>query len=113
MNKFQRYLCVACGAALLAGGASASTYTNERGEKIECTDQTVTKTETRKGHPVAGALAGAVVGGVVGHQFGSGRGNDVATVAGAGAGAAIGHNAAKGKTETETTTQTNCHPVQG
>ena len=33
----------------------------------------------------AGAVLGGVVGGVVGHQFGSGRGNTVATIAGVGA----------------------------
>ncbi len=40
------------------------------------------------------ALMGAIVGGVIGHQFGSGRGNDVATVAGALIGAAIGNGSA-------------------
>ena len=38
-----------------------------------------------------GAIAGAIVGGVIGHQFGSGKGNDAATVVGAGAGAVAGH----------------------
>ena len=42
-----------------------------------------------------GAVIGAVIGGVVGHQFGSGRGQDAATVGGAVAGGAIGHNAEK------------------
>ena len=37
-----------------------------------------------------GALLGAVIGGVIGHQFGSGRGNDAATVAGTLIGAAVG-----------------------
>jgi uncharacterized protein YcfJ len=35
------------------------------------------------------------VGGVIGHQFGSGRGNDAATVAGSIIGAAIGNDSAK------------------
>jgi len=35
----------------------------------------------------AGAVLGGVVGGVLGHQVGSGRGKDVATVAGAAGGA--------------------------
>src|SRR5450631_800292 len=35
----------------------------------------------------AGAVVGGVLGGVVGHQFGSGRGNTVATIAGVGVGA--------------------------
>jgi len=42
-----------------------------------------------------GAVIGAVIGGVVGHQFGSGRGQDAATVGGAVAGGAIGHNEEK------------------
>ena len=39
----------------------------------------------------SGAILGAIIGGVIGHQFGGGRGNDVATVAGALGGAAIGN----------------------
>ena len=39
----------------------------------------------------AGAVVGGVLGGVVGHQFGSGRGNTVATVAGVGVGAVAGN----------------------
>jgi len=39
----------------------------------------------------SGAIVGAIIGGVIGHQFGGGRGNDVATVAGALGGAAIGN----------------------
>lgn len=42
-----------------------------------------------------GAITGAVIGGVVGHQFGGGKGKDVATVAGAGAGAYAGHESEK------------------
>ncbi len=42
-----------------------------------------------------GTLVGAIIGGVVGHQFGSGRGNDVATVAGTLVGAAIGSDASR------------------
>lgn len=45
----------------------------------------------------AGAVIGGVVGGVLGHQVGSGRGNDVATVAGAGAGAYAGHQIEKNR----------------
>jgi uncharacterized protein YcfJ len=39
-------------------------------------------------------VLGGILGGVVGHQFGSGRGNDVMTVAGALLGASIGRDAA-------------------
>ena len=44
-----------------------------------------------------GAVAGGVIGGVIGHQFGSGRGNTVATIAGAGAGAYAGHQVEKNR----------------
>jgi outer membrane lipoprotein SlyB len=39
----------------------------------------------------AGAVMGAVIGGVIGHQFGGGRGQDVATAAGVIGGAVAGH----------------------
>lgn len=42
-----------------------------------------------------GTLMGAIIGGVIGHQVGSGRGNDVATVAGSLIGAAIGSDASR------------------
>lgn len=42
-----------------------------------------------------GTLAGAVIGGVIGHQFGGGRGKDVATVAGAAGGAMAGREIEK------------------
>ena len=42
-----------------------------------------------------GAVAGGIIGGVLGHQVGSGRGNDVATVAGAAGGAYAGHTIEK------------------
>ena len=48
----------------------------------------------------AGAVIGGVVGGVLGHQVGSGRGNDVATVAGAAGGAYAGHQIEKNKKST-------------
>jgi outer membrane lipoprotein SlyB len=43
----------------------------------------------------AGAVAGGVLGGVVGHQFGSGRGNTLATIAGVGVGAVAGNEVEK------------------
>jgi uncharacterized protein YcfJ len=39
-------------------------------------------------------LLGAAIGGVIGHQFGSGRGNDAATIAGAMIGAGVGYDSA-------------------
>ena len=49
-----------------------------------------------------GVVAGGVIGGVLGHQVGSGRGKDVATVAGAAGGAYAGNQVeknAKSKTQ--------------
>jgi outer membrane lipoprotein SlyB len=43
----------------------------------------------------AGAVIGGIAGGVLGHQVGSGRGKDVATVAGAAGGAYAGHQIEK------------------
>lgn len=43
----------------------------------------------------AGAVIGAIAGGVIGHQFGGGRGKDVATAAGAVGGGLAGHEVEK------------------
>ena len=48
-----------------------------------------------------GAIIGGVVGGVLGHQVGSGRGKDVATVAGAAGGAYAGHQVEKSAKSSE------------
>jgi outer membrane lipoprotein SlyB len=45
----------------------------------------------------AGAVIGGIAGGVLGHQVGSGRGRDVATVAGAAGGAYAGHQVEKSR----------------
>lgn len=51
---------------------------------------------TRQGEAGAmGTLGGAVVGGIIGHQFGGGRGKDLATVAGAAGGAFAGREIEK------------------
>ncbi len=42
-----------------------------------------------------GAVVGAIAGGVIGHQFGGGKGKDVATAAGVIAGGAAGHEVEK------------------
>jgi len=56
----------------------------------ECWDDTQYYTRTRPEPGRAGrTLFGAIVGGVIGHQFGSGHGNDAATVAGTLIGAAV------------------------
>jgi uncharacterized protein YcfJ len=44
--------------------------------------------------PDPSMLAGTVLGGVIGHQFGGGRGKELATIGGAMAGAAVGANVA-------------------
>jgi uncharacterized protein YcfJ len=56
----------------------------------ECWEDVETYARTRPNTGRAGrTLFGAIVGGVIGHQFGSGRGNDAATVAGSLIGAAV------------------------
>jgi uncharacterized protein YcfJ len=50
----------------------------------------------------AGMVIGGIAGGVLGHQIGSGRGNDVATVAGAAGGAYAGHQIEKNSKSTTT-----------
>ena len=56
----------------------------------ECWEEAAYYTQTRPDARRAGkTLFGAIVGGVIGHQFGSGRGNDAATIAGSLMGAAL------------------------
>lgn len=68
-----------------------------------CGSVTGVKTLEIKGEGTGlGAVTGGVIGGVLGHQVGSGRGKDVATVAGAAGGAYAGHQVeknAKSKTQ--------------
>ncbi|TCV98265.1 glycine zipper 2TM domain-containing protein [Biostraticola tofi] len=62
---------------------------------------------------IAGSVLGAVAGGVLGHQFGGGRGKDVATVAGALAGGYAG-NRVQGNLQngdTYTTNEQRCRTV--
>jgi uncharacterized protein YcfJ len=62
----------------------------------ECWEDTEYYTVDRRAPGTAGStLFGAIVGGVIGHQFGGGRGNDVATALGSVVGAAIGNDSAK------------------
>lgn len=62
----------------------------------ECWEETEYYTIDHRPYRHAGStLFGAIVGGVVGHQFGSGRGNDAATVAGTLLGAAIANDASR------------------
>lgn len=62
----------------------------------ECWEDTEYYTVDHRAPGSAGStLFGAIVGGVIGHQFGGGRGNDVATALGSVVGAAIGNDAAQ------------------
>jgi len=64
----------------------------------ECWDETrVVESRPHISDPAVGGrtLLGAVIGGVIGHQFGSGRGQDAATVAGAVIGSGVGYDSAR------------------
>lgn len=80
----------------------------------ECRDVTVTQRRpVQDDNRIAGSVLGAVAGGVLGHQFGGGRGKDVATVAGALAGGYAG-NQVQGhmqNNDTYSTTQQRCSTV--
>jgi uncharacterized protein YcfJ len=58
-------------------------------------------------------VLGAVAGGVIGHQFGGGRGKDIATVAGALGGGYAGNQiqGSMQENDTYTTTQQRCKTV--
>ena len=61
----------------------------------ECWQETQHYTVQERPRGVAGrTLFGAILGGVIGHQFGSGRGNDAATVAGTLIGASVANKSA-------------------
>ncbi len=62
----------------------------------ECYDEVVYEYDRpwRRRGTAGPTIAGAILGGVIGHQFGSGRGNDLATVAGAVIGSAIANDRA-------------------
>lgn len=80
----------------------------------ECRNVTLThRRAVQDDHRIAGSVLGAVAGGVLGHQFGGGRGRDVATVAGAVAGGYGGNQvqAALQDRDTYTTTEQRCKTV--
>lgn len=109
--RFKRRLAVVACTAFAATAvlpAIAETYTNDDGKRVECHYEQV---KTKDGHPVAAPVIGAVAGGVIGHQFGGGRGNDVATVAGAAGGAYAGKKYNDNKTEDSESSRKVCHPV--
>jgi len=75
--------------------SSATSYCTDCG-----TVQSVSERQIAGKLNVGGAVIGAIIGGVVGHQFGSGRGQDAATVGGAVAGGAVGSQVNKADTTT-------------
>lgn len=80
----------------------------------ECRNVTVThRRPVQDEHRLTGSVLGAVAGGVLGHQFGGGRGKDVATVVGALGGGYAGNQIQGGMQErdTYTTTQQRCSTV--
>ncbi len=80
----------------------------------ECRNVTLThRRPVQDENRIAGSVLGAVAGGVLGHQFGGGRGRDVATVAGALAGG-YGGNQVQGAMQdrdTYTTHEQRCKTV--
>ncbi len=92
--------------ALIAGSAfalAAGLATNAFALCKECGTVTEVKTVKQAGEASgAGAVIGGIAGGVLGHQVGSGRGKDVATVAGAAGGAYAGHQIEKNKNASTT-----------
>ena len=111
-THYKRRLALGACALLVAGvtlPAMADTFTNDDGQRVECHYEQVKGDD---GHPVRDPLIGAVAGGVIGHQFGGGKGNDVATIAGAGAGAYAGKKYNDNRTENSDSTERKvCRPV--
>ena len=80
----------------------------------ECRNVTVThRRPVQDENRIAGSVLGAVAGGVIGHQFGGGRGRDVATVVGALGGGYAGNQIQGSMQEgdTYTTSQQRCKTV--
>jgi len=80
----------------------------------ECRNVVVThRAPVQDENRIVGSALGAVAGGVIGHQFGGGRGKDVATVVGALGGGYAGHQVqgAMQDRDTYTTTQQRCKTV--
>lgn len=79
----------------------------------ECRNVTVThRRPVQDENRITGSVLGAVAGGVIGHQFGGGRGKDVATVVGAlGVDMQVTRSRAFQESDTYTTTQQRCKTV--
>jgi len=88
--NIKRSASLACATLALAGTLDALAACNECGTVTDV--QTVNKEGEGSG---AGMVIGGIAGGVLGHQVGSGRGKDVATVAGVAGGAYVGNEVEK------------------
>ncbi len=89
-------LALLSGACLADNNSSPYVYTNNDGQRVECSRE---PPHDSNGHPILGTLAGGAVGGAIGNQFGKGKGRTAATIAGVIAGGAIGHHVAQGNSE--------------
>lgn len=93
---------------------SATPIETVKTPRQECRNVTVTHRQpVQDENRITGSVLGAVAGGVIGHQFGGGRGKDVATVVGALGGGYAG-NQIQGslqESDTYTTTQQRCKTV--
>ena len=88
--------CAGNASAQTPSGMTPATATTAAKPCATCgTIQSIRYVEQKGQGSGAGAVVGGVLGGVVGHQFGSGRGNTVATVAGVGVGAVAGNEVEK------------------
>jgi outer membrane lipoprotein SlyB len=93
--SIKRIAILACAAFAAAGtiGAHAAC--------VDCGTVTEVQTIKKEGEGSGlGMVLGGVAGGVLGHQVGSGRGKDVATVAGVAGGAYVGNEVEKNQKTT-------------
>src|SRR5258705_7497500 len=94
-----RQISIAVAGALFAAAAAFAPAASAACK--ECGTVTEVKTVKKEGEGSGlGMVLGGVAGGVLGHQVGSGRGKDVATVAGAAGGAYVGNQVEKNQKST-------------
>jgi outer membrane lipoprotein SlyB len=103
MNRMVTRVASIATALFVIGGASVG-MAQTAAQPPACADcgkvQSIKYVEEKGKTSGVGAVAGGVVGGVIGHQFGSGRGNTVATVAGAAGGAYVGNKVEQNRNTT-------------
>ena len=91
----KRLAILGCAAFVAAGAIGAQAAC------IDCGTVTDVQTVKKEGEGSgAGMVIGGIAGGVLGHQVGSGRGKDVATVAGVAGGAYVGNQVEKNQKTT-------------